>query len=360
MVLSLASWASGWPAMRRRLHRHPRAGLRYPLAAHQRQHPSSSTTRRRLSAAAVTTSALQQHSNPRYPWRTLGLSVPDRHHHHHRHMASRHFTTRLASSSSSSSSSSSLPPPQEPNNKAEAEGNDTSTSPTITTTRTTLLHEQLQRLGIDPTQLQDASALQYRDPIQGYDGRFGKSAIRAYRSFVNGNSNDGNNKKTSNHHQQQSPSPEPLAAHAVRVAQQIDFLRKRHAAHQAEWIRHHDGTTTTTTATTTATVDDDSAARDDNMINNPETTTTTTTTATRFPLILILDNVRSALNVGSLFRTADAAGCAQVWLRMNEPTFDSCNVYIDDRDHTSSQWKWGGETPQIRPGCRTCGPSPTL
>lgn len=32
----------------------------------------------------------------------------------------------------------------------------------------------------------------------------------------------------------------------------------------------------------------------------------------RFPLIILLDNVRSAFNVGSLFRTADAAGCSEV------------------------------------------------
>jgi 23S rRNA (guanosine2251-2'-O)-methyltransferase len=31
-----------------------------------------------------------------------------------------------------------------------------------------------------------------------------------------------------------------------------------------------------------------------------------------FPLILVLDNVRSANNVGSLFRTADGAGCSQI------------------------------------------------
>lgn len=37
-------------------------------------------------------------------------------------------------------------------------------------------------------------------------------------------------------------------------------------------------------------------------------------TATRFPIHLVLDNVRSAYNVGSAFRTADAAGIAHVHL----------------------------------------------
>ena len=31
-----------------------------------------------------------------------------------------------------------------------------------------------------------------------------------------------------------------------------------------------------------------------------------------FPLILVLDNVRSAFNVGSIFRTADACGCLEI------------------------------------------------
>lgn len=34
----------------------------------------------------------------------------------------------------------------------------------------------------------------------------------------------------------------------------------------------------------------------------------------KFPVVLVLDNIRSALNVGSLFRTADAFGLEQVHL----------------------------------------------
>ena len=36
--------------------------------------------------------------------------------------------------------------------------------------------------------------------------------------------------------------------------------------------------------------------------------------AKRFPLILLLDNIRSGLNVGSIFRTADAFACEKVIL----------------------------------------------
>ena len=34
----------------------------------------------------------------------------------------------------------------------------------------------------------------------------------------------------------------------------------------------------------------------------------------KFPLVLVLDNVRSALNVGSIFRTADAFACERIVL----------------------------------------------
>lgn len=34
----------------------------------------------------------------------------------------------------------------------------------------------------------------------------------------------------------------------------------------------------------------------------------------KIPLIIVIDNVRSALNVGSIFRTADALGCEAVYI----------------------------------------------
>lgn len=34
----------------------------------------------------------------------------------------------------------------------------------------------------------------------------------------------------------------------------------------------------------------------------------------KIPLVIVLDNIRSALNVGSIFRTADAVGCAKILL----------------------------------------------
>lgn len=67
-----------------------------------------------------------------------------------------------------------------------------------------------------------------------------------------------------------------VASH--RYARQIDFLAKRHRSREAAWVRHIDA-----------------AAR-----------------RRAFPLVLVLDNLRSAANVGSLYRSADAAGCREV------------------------------------------------
>jgi 23S rRNA (guanosine2251-2'-O)-methyltransferase len=66
------------------------------------------------------------------------------------------------------------------------------------------------------------------------------------------------------------------------------FRYKRHEAHRAEWIRHQDDVAKMTNSSSS------------------------TSAPQRFPLVLILDNLRSANNVGSLFRTADAAGCRMV------------------------------------------------
>jgi 23S rRNA (guanosine2251-2'-O)-methyltransferase len=126
------------------------------------------------------------------------------------------------------------------------------------------LHVELRKLNINATKLQDANLQAVQNPTAGYDGRYGRSAIRAYRSFVEPKKADSNF---------------DLSVLAARCARQIDFLVKRHKSHEAEWVRHSD------------------AASQQGRT---------------FSLIILLDNVRSAFNVGSLFRTADACGCCQV------------------------------------------------
>jgi tRNA G18 (ribose-2'-O)-methylase SpoU len=133
--------------------------------------------------------------------------------------------------------------------------------------RTALLQESLDTLQIDASDLHKAAMQSLERPEKGYDGRYGKSALKTYRAFVYP-------KKDTVLDEVQT------AAAAVRCARQIEFLLRRHKSHETAWIRHHDGV-------------EETASRS-------------------FPIMLLLDNVRSAANVGSLFRTADATGCCQV------------------------------------------------
>jgi len=128
------------------------------------------------------------------------------------------------------------------------------------------LHYHLNELGVDADLLADA-AFRSVTTTEGFDARFGKSAIKAYRSYID-------------------PKPSKLEAVARenvevasnRYARQIDFLSKRHRSREAEWVRHID----------------------------------TSEHRRTFPLVLVLDNVRSAANVGSIYRSADACGCLEI------------------------------------------------
>jgi tRNA(Leu) C34 or U34 (ribose-2'-O)-methylase TrmL len=136
-----------------------------------------------------------------------------------------------------------------------------------------LLHQSLVSIHIDADELYDAALQSIENPTDGYDGRYGRSAIRTYRAFLFPKKDD----VSPTTHEDYNLK---LKAAAGRCARQIDFLLKRHKSHQADWVRHND---------------------------LPEEAQRQT-----FPLILLLDNVRSAFNVGSIFRTADAAGCERV------------------------------------------------
>jgi 23S rRNA (guanosine2251-2'-O)-methyltransferase len=138
--------------------------------------------------------------------------------------------------------------------------------------RTKLLNTNLKSLDIDADSLRQSALQSIEDPTRGYDGRYGKSAIKTYRSFI---------------YPKDKGGPEldavQLQAAAERTSRHIQFLLARHRSHQAEWIRHHDASSTQ---------------------QEPRPTS--------FPILMLLDNVRSAQNVGSLFRTADAVGVEQV------------------------------------------------
>ena len=136
----------------------------------------------------------------------------------------------------------------------------------VTDERRSLLWKSLNELDIDAQELDQAAITSLENPTLGYDGRYGKSAIRTYRSFLFST--------------KQQPPTSSHAAAASQCARQIQFLLNRHKAHEAEFVRHHD-----------------------HAPSSPPTT---------FPIVILLDNVRSAFNVGSIFRTADACGVSLV------------------------------------------------
>jgi 23S rRNA (guanosine2251-2'-O)-methyltransferase len=151
--------------------------------------------------------------------------------------------------------------------------------------REQLLHDQLlQFTTIDPVKLGKAVLNALKNPTEGYyNEEYGTSALKTYRTYVYP-------KK-----QQKDPSHYPPVVSAVRTARQIEFLIKRHRSHQLEWVRHHD-----TEIDAASSITSERAAAP-----NFERKRT-------FPIVLLLDNLRSANNVGSIFRTADACGCAEV------------------------------------------------
>ena len=92
----------------------------------------------------------------------------------------------------------------------------------------------------------------------------GSSALRLYSSFVNPKSAGA---------LANAQKPQRAAA----IARAIDFELRERRAFRDEWLRNHDRA----------------------LAELPED-------ATRYPLLLVLDNVRSAANVGNMLR---AAGC---------------------------------------------------
>jgi 23S rRNA (guanosine2251-2'-O)-methyltransferase len=167
--------------------------------------------------------------------------------------------------------------------------------------RKTLLRECLLELGMDADGLAAAVRLATTNTTtHGYDGRYGKSVIKTCRTFWRNGGNETHLMLDDNDNA--SSMEQRLRTAARRTAHQIQFLYKRHEAHRAEWIRHTDDMAKMMQSATTS------------SHHNTTTTTASNTTTTRklYPLVLILDNLRSANNVGSLFRTADAAGCTML------------------------------------------------
>ena len=156
---------------------------------------------------------------------------------------------------------------------------DTSTMMTMVNRRRAALDHSLEQMHMDPVTISEANSKNLLQPTSGYDPSLGKAAIRCYRSFLTSTKYD------MIFHQ----DPMRLVAAADRCARQIDHLRRRHLAQHMEWVRNHDNPKTMS-----------------------PTTQTTLAAQRRFPMVLVLDNIRSAFNVGSLFRTAEACSIAEL------------------------------------------------
>jgi len=213
--------------------------------------------------------------------------------------------------------------------------------------RRQLLHEQLSLLGIDPESIAIAERKAMIDPTIGFDPKYGRSAIKAYRSHVRpkpklnrksknkmkklhnnekkkgkrrrggegmerGEVNDENegieirdeanddreNDDVEDEDEDYDDDDEDPAVAASRVARQIEHLARHHRSRNAQWVRHTD-----TDISLSSSKDGD---------NNNDEGSEQVKSRKAFPLYIILDNLRSAFNVGSIFRSADACGVSAI------------------------------------------------
>ena len=98
---------------------------------------------------------------------------------------------------------------------------------------------------------------------------------------------------------------------AARTARQIQFLYQRHKAQQTQWIRNHDILPPPPSSVA------QNSASDSNSITVFDDTTISSDSSSvprskYHPFVVVLDNLRSAQNVGSIYRTADATKCQNV------------------------------------------------
>jgi 23S rRNA (guanosine2251-2'-O)-methyltransferase len=134
-----------------------------------------------------------------------------------------------------------------------------SSDPAFSALRRAALEEQLAALGIDEVENDETLA--------------GTPALKTFNTFINPRAEKLAHAKA-----------EALAPAAARTAHQVAFLVRQRRAELADWLRNKDRAASAREAAGLALQ----------------------------PLTLVLDNVRSAYNVGSILRTAETAGVAEV------------------------------------------------
>uniref|UniRef100_A0A7S4FC99 tRNA/rRNA methyltransferase SpoU type domain-containing protein n=1 Tax=Chrysotila carterae TaxID=13221 RepID=A0A7S4FC99_CHRCT len=127
------------------------------------------------------------------------------------------------------------------------------------------LHAELERVGVDVAEL--VEAIEFR----------GSAALRMYNSFVLPKS-------------ESALAQAELPSRAANIANNIAFMMRENRANKAEWLRNHDA-----------------ALGEAGQLPT-------------HPLILVLDNVRSAANVGNVIRCAEAARVQHVYACGMTPT----------------------------------------
>ncbi|KAL7544997.1 hypothetical protein ACHAWF_008368, partial [Thalassiosira exigua] len=140
------------------------------------------------------------------------------------------------------------------------------------------LHAELAKVGIDPSKLES-------DPDE-----FGAAATRTYDSFLLPKSEGAF---------ATAESPTRAKVAAANVA----FLAREHRADRARWLRNVDRGRRGDGAS------DDEASDDEGGAGRARRGR-----RRRHPVSIVLDNVRSAHNVGNILRLAEAAGVESVWL----------------------------------------------
>ena len=139
--------------------------------------------------------------------------------------------------------------------------------------------------------------------------KFGKSTIKTCQTFYYPKTTT----KSGPPPPQQQQPPESqivtLTIAAARTARQIEFLYQRHKAQQTQWIRNHDIQSQPTTAATSISQHNVS---DDTTTSICSDQTLVPIRKKYYPFVVVLDSLRSAQNVGSIYRTADATSCQQV------------------------------------------------
>lgn len=125
------------------------------------------------------------------------------------------------------------------------------------------LHEELDKLGIDPNEMEH------------HPEKFGTAAMRTYNSFLLPKSKGA-----------LAVAESPTRARVV--ANNISFLVREFKADQEEWLR--------------------------NVDRNRKNSVSKTEERAKHPVVIVLDNVRSAHNVGNILRLAEAAQVESVRL----------------------------------------------